>query len=454
MKFIYNISKYLPFMLVLLMTACLEEEETALIPQADFSIEDGAVLKQGETINFVNHSEESYSYLWSFGDGQTYVGVNASHVYNLPGDYTVTLKAEAEGSRSISSMDIKIEGLVPTASFSVEDGDNLKVSIPVSFVNETMDAVSYSWSFGDAANSTSTEESPTFTYDQPGDYTVTLTATGTGGNAVSEQVITVNPNNYELYFIDNDAGKMRKIDLNNPTVAVDVFDLPGFCMGMAYDATNEEFYYSDDDTKAVYKNTLTGSAQMTVASGLADPRDIALDIADSYMYVAERAGDKITRVDLIDNSTLTYYSSTDDANFLLPVGLDIYDGNLYATAVEIDSETVWKGSMSEISLTRIIDYGAGGYGYGLEVDKVNQKVYFDDTDGGKLLRADLDGSNIEEVGSSVDRVYGIAINNETGKVYWVDRNGLFKVANLDGTEEGLLVDLAVDVRGLIIRKVD
>lgn len=455
MKRIYNqLIQYLLIIPMTLIAFSCQEDDVAPEPQAMFEVSAESVLEEGAEITFINRSESAVSYLWSFGDGQTFVGKDAVHVYDHLGDYTVTLEASGNGQRELFSQTISISGLIPQTAFSVNNMDNLKVGLAVEFVNESVNGVSYEWSFGDASNTTSTEVNPSFTYDAAGDYTVSLTATGTGGSNTTSTTISVNPNNFQLYYIDNDAGKLRMIDLNNPTVAVDVFDLPGFCMGLAFDSENEEFYYSDDDNSILYKNDLTGSSETEIVSGLSGPRDIALDISKSYAYVNERSADRITRVDLIDNSTVTFYSSSDDADFLLPVGLDIYDGDLYATAVEIDAETVWKGNIPDIDLTRIVDYSAGGYGYGLEVDKVNEKVYFDDVDSNKIRRCDLDGSNVEEVGSTTDRVYGIAINNETGKYYFVDRSGVLNVANLDGTDQSTLIDLATDVRGLVIRKVD
>lgn len=50
----------------------------------------------------------------------------------------------------------------------------------VTFVNESTDATSYTWNFGDQA--TSTEASPSHTYGDYGLYNVTLKATGDGGD--------------------------------------------------------------------------------------------------------------------------------------------------------------------------------------------------------------------------------------------------------------------------------
>jgi len=448
---LYKVSFFVAALLIL--NGCSEDDtDLGPAPEANFSVDAGSILKQGEEVTFINESSGGKSFLWSFGDGETAYGVNATHIYTAPGDYTVTLEASANGKRSIKTVSIAIEGLTPEAEFSIENEGQLKVAQPVQFVNESIDAISYLWDFGDDSNSTSTEESPTFTYGSPGDYDVTLTATGTGGSKSITKSITVNPNNFELYFIDNDAGKIRKIDLNNPSTAVDVFNLPGFSFGLSYDKVNEHFYYADDDAKTILRNDIAGGNEVEITDLLTDPRDIALDIDNDRLFVMEKTADRITEVSLGDGSKSTVYSVSDDADFLLPVGLDLFNGDLFATAVDIGAETVWTGNVDGSGITRIVDYGNGGYGYSIQVDQVNNKIYFDDHDGGVLLRADLDGSNIETIGSSSDKVFGIAINNETGKVYWASQDGVIKVANLDGTEEEVVLDVAADVRGLIIRK--
>lgn len=45
------------------------------------------------TATFTNTSDNSSSYLWDFGDGETSTEVNPVHIYPIKGDYTVKLKA-------------------------------------------------------------------------------------------------------------------------------------------------------------------------------------------------------------------------------------------------------------------------------------------------------------------------------------------------------------------------
>jgi PKD repeat protein len=49
----------------------------------------------------------------------------------------------------------------------------------VEFTDQSVDATSWKWDFGDGANST--EQNPTHTYTEPGQYTVTLLVSNEAG---------------------------------------------------------------------------------------------------------------------------------------------------------------------------------------------------------------------------------------------------------------------------------
>jgi len=59
----------------------------------------------------------------------------------------------------------------------------------VLFNNESTNATTYLWEFGDGT--TSTQKNPTKTYNVGGTYSVKLTATGTGGSATSTKLVLV-----------------------------------------------------------------------------------------------------------------------------------------------------------------------------------------------------------------------------------------------------------------------
>jgi len=63
----------------------------------------------------------------------------------------------------------------------------------LTFTNETTNADSYLWIFGDS--NSSTEENPIHTYDEPGSYTVTLVATNDCGDSqhISQVLAAIPP---------------------------------------------------------------------------------------------------------------------------------------------------------------------------------------------------------------------------------------------------------------------
>jgi PKD repeat protein len=81
---------------------------------------------------------------------------------------------------------------LPVANFNYTG--NTLAPATISFSNQSTNASSYLWDFGDGGNSTSTLNNPTYTYTKGGTYTVKLTATGNGAtNFVTKTVNIQSP---------------------------------------------------------------------------------------------------------------------------------------------------------------------------------------------------------------------------------------------------------------------
>jgi PKD repeat protein len=90
-------------------------------------------------------------------------------------------------SYSNASLEPEVVSFFVDFSFSVDD-------FTVTFENQSKDAISYSWDFGDG--NTSTEVNPTHTYAEEGIYVVVLTGTGTTGDtkeAIKNISISLDP---------------------------------------------------------------------------------------------------------------------------------------------------------------------------------------------------------------------------------------------------------------------
>ncbi|GAA4453896.1 hypothetical protein GCM10023189_19630 [Nibrella saemangeumensis] len=76
----------------------------------------------------------------------------------------------------------------PVAKFTVSN-NNCIATCTVTFTNESTNATSYEWDFGDG--STSTQTNPSKQYTQAGTFTVKLTANSPGGSNTAQQTVTI-----------------------------------------------------------------------------------------------------------------------------------------------------------------------------------------------------------------------------------------------------------------------
>jgi len=137
-----------------------------LRPDALFST-DTACL--GSASHFTDHSfnaDNSTYYYWDFGDGTSDSTANPQHTYSSWGNYTACLYLNDICNDSICH-NIKVD-TIPLAAFSAIDSE-----LTVHFYDQSIDAQSWNWDFGDGQSSDL--KNPVHTYSTSDMYTVTLT---------------------------------------------------------------------------------------------------------------------------------------------------------------------------------------------------------------------------------------------------------------------------------------
>jgi PKD repeat protein len=145
----------------------------------------------GEIVHFDGSTSTSEigitNFRWDFGDGVLAEGPTVEHIYIDPGTFQVTLVvADKIGQRGSTEQPIEIiaqppEQVPPTAV--IEGPTDGFVAEPVTFSAESSSSgsspiSSFTWDFGDGTIApASTNTTITKLYENPGTYTVTLTAT-------------------------------------------------------------------------------------------------------------------------------------------------------------------------------------------------------------------------------------------------------------------------------------
>ncbi len=124
---------------------------------------------------------EVVSWLWDFGDGATSEEKNPTHIYEKAGVYDVKLTVSGPGGTDtlLKTGLISAVEAPPEADFTASP-TNGTVPLTVVFADQSTGTVrSWKWEFGDGT--TSTEKSPTHTYEKAGLFDVKLTVSGPGG---------------------------------------------------------------------------------------------------------------------------------------------------------------------------------------------------------------------------------------------------------------------------------
>jgi PKD repeat protein len=161
--------------------------ESSKPPVANFRFNAKDFMVPAE-INFSNASVNADSYIWDFGEDESANNasfeVSPSHTYLKAGRYKVVLTAKNKqtGGESIFSdfviVNEKSDNIVaPIAKFSIEN-NNMPSPAILKFTDQSTDAHSYSWNFGDESSTenTSVLKNPVHIYSEAGRYMVTLTA--------------------------------------------------------------------------------------------------------------------------------------------------------------------------------------------------------------------------------------------------------------------------------------
>jgi len=274
------------------------------------------------TVNFTDKSTGTItSWWWEFGDGGTSAEQNPSYTYQNSGDYTVSLTVTGpSGSDTEIKTDYVSISDVPVADFSGSTTAGCQPLI-VDFTDlSTGNPASWNWDFGDGG--TSIEQNPIYTYNDPGVYTITLTAANTCGSDVAVKTDYI------------------QVDSCGPTKAFAISDIPeaGTVSG-DYTST-----HASDNSYEVITEVLSTSHPVKVWSYLEHRWDFDVAPGGMIMFYVEAYrpnnsdGDNFAFEYSTDNSTynplVTVNSSVEQTySTELPSGIS---GTVYVRVVDTD----------------------------------------------------------------------------------------------------------------------
>lgn len=142
-------------------------------PKAAFSVDGAGQGCAPLTVSFQNQSTGVYdAFEWQFpgGNPATSTLENPVVTYSAPGEYDVTLFLNGPLGESTSSQ----QGYIQVFDTPLPDFTWSADGLTIHFTNQSTNAGSFSWNFGDGQ--TSFDENPVHVFAQPGIYDITLNA--------------------------------------------------------------------------------------------------------------------------------------------------------------------------------------------------------------------------------------------------------------------------------------
>jgi gliding motility-associated-like protein len=138
----------------------------------DIEIEGNLCIDENLIFKCSNLPARYDSFLWDFGDGSTSTDKEPSHSFPA-GSYTIAFSSKSNGVDEITTSKTITINALPKTDFDVDSTSQRNTK---TFNAKTVDSnYSYSWVFGDGAEST--DSNPQHAYSAPGIYNVTLTVT-------------------------------------------------------------------------------------------------------------------------------------------------------------------------------------------------------------------------------------------------------------------------------------
>ncbi|MDX2360676.1 MAG: PKD domain-containing protein [Crocinitomicaceae bacterium] len=160
----------------------LQQVEVYEIPVAAFSYVSDCANNQ-IIVNFTDESTTNTDainyWFYDFGGQGSQAVEDPNQLFTADGDYNIVhIVGTVNGCYDTVSQTLTVPPN-PVADFTFNMSNNSNLVADVNFINNSSDASSFVWIFGDGTSST--EENPTNTYTDNGSYFVTLYATGALG---------------------------------------------------------------------------------------------------------------------------------------------------------------------------------------------------------------------------------------------------------------------------------
>lgn len=270
------------FVCLALVSACSSDDPAGNpdIPVAKFTFE---TLEKG-VVRFSSSSEFTEEHAWEFGDGKTSSEKDPAHTYEKNGEYTVTLTAKNPNGSHKATQRLTISDLhPPVADFTFENkGKGL-----VEFKSTSTHAKEYEWDFGNGK--TSRVANPAHTYENNGEYNVSLTVKNEYGTNIKSRLVALNNVNLPLADFTFVADK-GKVTFTNTSQFSESY-LWNFGDGKTGTEQNPVHIYTENKNYTVRLTAKSGTGEHSVEKAV-NVTGVQPPTANNLIYVSNYSSGK------------------------------------------------------------------------------------------------------------------------------------------------------------------
>lgn len=219
-----------------------------------------------------------------------------------------------------------------------------------------------------------------------------------GAGLSSPRGVAVDTVGGKIYWIDEAAKRIQRANLNDGSNVENLIDT-GLSnpFGIALDVQGGKMYWTDYGTKKVQRANLDGTNTEDLVTGLNKPLGIALDTIADKIYWVDNLSKRIWRADFDGSGSeivmqeIVGYACENPYNVMV----DVLTKDIYWT----EENKVWRDNGN---LTTIANNGTGiYYSFYNTVDLGALKVYVTDSLNNTIKRFNIDGSNMENLTTSI-----------------------------------------------------
>lgn len=250
--------------------------------------------------------------------------------------------------------------------------------------------------------------------------------------------------NPAIYWADKQAAAIRRVNINNSNIEDIITNVPN-SSAIALDLTRGQIYWTETDTGKIRRANLNGSNDQDLITGLAGPLSIALDLVRGKIYWTDQNWDGSTGAvteSTIQRANLNGSNLQDivtGLGIIEDIALDVSMGKVYWTDSELG--TIQRANLNGSNVEDLVNGTRSPSDIAL--DAAGGKMYWADYNNKEIVRADLDGSNVETLVTGLAGPSDIVLDTVRGRIYWADQvwnpaagsitDSKIQRANLDGS---------------------